>query len=105
MLDKLLTLETMGDITSFGMTLFDYKSFAELQMDLAGLHILFMIEDYWTEDKLSRYTATEKDLHNTIHSIEDEPIAVRALHMLQLVQRLCPAVAPIIEQFLKRTTC
>lgn len=86
------------------MALLGSEKLRQMESELCNAHFSFSQEDYWTEDKLRRYTENHERLQSAFAIIAKERGAAGVLHRLQLVQYCCPAVSKSIARLLSRTT-
>ena len=72
----------------------------KLQSDIQAKGLVFSSDTYWADDKLTLFTPKE-----LIEETRGDSDDVRVLHMLQILQKCCPATASLISKLLSRTTC
>lgn len=100
MLEKLLACRDIDDMTSVGMELITSAAVYKLQSDVQTAGLVFSSDAYWADDKLTLFTPLE-----LIDEASKDNQCEKVLHMLQILQKCCPAVAPAISKLLSRTTC
>lgn len=100
MLETLLGCSTLDDISNVGAQLLSDSELRKLQNDIRKERLVFARDSYWEDDRLSMYSAPE-----LIAMTRGESLSDKVLHMLQVLQRYCPAVSQTIGKLLQRTTC
>lgn len=100
MLERLLSCKDLEDFTALGTELLSDEGMTQLQSDIRQKKLVFSSEAYWSKDKFSLYSPRELTIQ-----AEKEEYASRVLHLLQLLQNFCPAIATSVAKLLNRTTC
>lgn len=100
MIEQLQNIGTLDDITNFGLLLLQEGSEQQLIEELKNQNFLCLEEDKWFEDTLN-----DRLLRALLTSAHSEESNISTLHLLQVVQRYCPAVSHIIERVLSKFAC
>ena len=105
MLEQLMDINSVDDITTFGYDLIQGDGFTTLQSEFRKKQILFKMEDYWANDFVDRKVKRVASLQEVFRQVKQEDQeSLRALHMLQIVQVYCPAASSTIRRLLKKCT-
>ena len=106
MLERLRAIKSLDDLTAFGIELATSNSSLEqLQDDLKDAGIIFFVEDYLPEDLIMAYSESSSKIKDLLCKSSEEPEPLCYLHILQIIEKLCPLASNIVAMLLRRTTC
>ena len=100
MLERLKHCMSLDDMVELGVALLNEGAMDSLREDIRKKRLVFNSENYWSSDALSLYSVPEL-IGQTIL----EPETSRVLHLLQILQKSCPAISSSISKLLAKATC